>query len=383
MTVGKLFESVRHGRLPGIPEILEFADNRGWTLAHEAASVGMLPPDFTAWEVATPNGRTVAHVAARHGHLPPGFDQWSIAKPSGWTIAHEAAEYGHLPPEFNQWELADRDGWTVAHVAATRGGLPAGYNLWELSDNSGLSVAHKAAQSGTLPDGFERWDIRDGKGRTVAHYAAHAGKLPMNFKDWEIIGDNGKTVAHTSIEHDLDVAPRGTLPTKKMKALADAFGLIKSCVSADEDAPIAVFTVSGSGIRHCGGQIHTLAATVSFHFALTRAAAAHMEELAGIMETIRPGFNITCHPEALKVVWGTGSEASAECGDICWTDSLDQARRRVGVVCEGEREAETGNFVFTEQGEVLFYVSAGGLSETEIHISRGILGKIAAGSGAC
>jgi hypothetical protein len=52
---------------------------------------------------------------AIRGTLPADVD-WSIATPSGWTLAHEAARYGQLPPDFDQWHLKDKDGLTVMRV---------------------------------------------------------------------------------------------------------------------------------------------------------------------------------------------------------------------------------------------------------------------------
>jgi len=40
---------------------------------------------------------TVAHVAAGNGTLPKDFSLWDFADNTGWTVAHEAAAYNHLP----------------------------------------------------------------------------------------------------------------------------------------------------------------------------------------------------------------------------------------------------------------------------------------------
>ena len=55
---------------------------------------------------------------AREGGLPADFDEWGLANNRGWTVAHEAAKHGHLPEDFNQWDLGKAQGHTtVAEVA--------------------------------------------------------------------------------------------------------------------------------------------------------------------------------------------------------------------------------------------------------------------------
>jgi hypothetical protein len=52
---------------------------------------------------------------AMRGTLPADVD-WSIATTSGWTLAHEAARHGKLPPDYDRWDLRDKDGLTVMMV---------------------------------------------------------------------------------------------------------------------------------------------------------------------------------------------------------------------------------------------------------------------------
>ena len=52
---------------------------------------------------------------------PKGFGLWALAYEEGWTVAHAAATGGLLPEGFGLWEPADDYGRTVADVAAERG----------------------------------------------------------------------------------------------------------------------------------------------------------------------------------------------------------------------------------------------------------------------
>jgi hypothetical protein len=89
---------------------------------------------------------------AKSGTLPPGFDRmWGLANERGWTVAHEAAKHGHLPKGLDRWGLADEYGRTVAHVAAAHGHLPEGFKLWNLTDNGGQTVEEIARKCGHLP----------------------------------------------------------------------------------------------------------------------------------------------------------------------------------------------------------------------------------------
>jgi len=144
----------------------------GWTVAHEMAATGNLPPDFNQWSLVDETGRTAAHVAAEGGTLPSDFDQWALADENGWTVAHVAAWWHHLPSDFNRWELANKRGRTVAHTAAEAGTLPPDFDEWHYVDDRGWTVAHVAALAGTLPPDFDQWELTDKRGRTVAQVAA-------------------------------------------------------------------------------------------------------------------------------------------------------------------------------------------------------------------
>lgn len=50
------------------------------------------------------------------------YDFWDFADESGWTLAHQAALFDHLPEDFNQWDLQDSTGQTVADVVKLREG---------------------------------------------------------------------------------------------------------------------------------------------------------------------------------------------------------------------------------------------------------------------
>jgi hypothetical protein len=49
------------------------------------------------------------------GCLPKGFNCWDWADDKGWTVAHEAANHRKLPEDFDRWEL-EKEGKTVAAV---------------------------------------------------------------------------------------------------------------------------------------------------------------------------------------------------------------------------------------------------------------------------
>jgi hypothetical protein len=46
------------------------ADNRRWTVAHEAARKGWLPPGFDAWDLRDNEGVTVRDVFVNPCHYP-------------------------------------------------------------------------------------------------------------------------------------------------------------------------------------------------------------------------------------------------------------------------------------------------------------------------
>jgi hypothetical protein len=75
---------------------------------------GKLTSNFKGWEICDSKGFTIAHFAAMMGLLPDGFERYEIADHSGWTVAHEAAVHGHLPDDFQQWSLVDEDGVSVS-----------------------------------------------------------------------------------------------------------------------------------------------------------------------------------------------------------------------------------------------------------------------------
>jgi hypothetical protein len=62
----------------------------------------------------------VAHEAARNGTLPEGFKEWALADQKGWTVAHEAAQSGimgnGMPRECLEWK--DFNGVSVREILA-------------------------------------------------------------------------------------------------------------------------------------------------------------------------------------------------------------------------------------------------------------------------
>ena len=53
---------------------------------------------------------------AKNGTLCDRFSEWELCDEKGWTIAHEAAKYNNLPENFNQYYLSDNDGTTVDYI---------------------------------------------------------------------------------------------------------------------------------------------------------------------------------------------------------------------------------------------------------------------------
>jgi hypothetical protein len=96
-------------------DILKFASETGWTIAHELASRGHVFTDMEILQLATDHRWTVAHEMAHHGHvfMDEALQRWANA--SGWTIAHEMVSKGHgryiENPEI--FTLTDTYGWTV------------------------------------------------------------------------------------------------------------------------------------------------------------------------------------------------------------------------------------------------------------------------------
>jgi hypothetical protein len=225
-------ELARQGKIPVDSKHWSNGFNRSWTLAHEAAMLGILPEGFSQWDIATTTGLTVAKVALQYNTLPEWFDGWLIADADGWTIAHEAARFGklpikkvdlnlsdifgrtvaealklrgrkpeillkrkRLPDDFNRWSELYYKRDTYAHIAARYNFLPPGFNQWQISNKKGWSVAHEAAKSGSLPENFEAWDlVYTPNGNTVAHEAAIFGHLPKNFTHWDLKNCVGHTV---------------------------------------------------------------------------------------------------------------------------------------------------------------------------------------------
>lgn len=65
-----------------------------------------------------------------------------LVEATGWSVAHEAAYNGTLPPDFNKWEIATYSGWSVAHVAAKKGQLPDNFDKWDLIDDHCQTVRY-------------------------------------------------------------------------------------------------------------------------------------------------------------------------------------------------------------------------------------------------
>jgi hypothetical protein len=69
--------------------------------------------------------------------------QWTLAVDMGWTVAHEAATWGMLPRDFNQWSLTDYNGVTVARVAIERRDITEeSYLKWVVESGLSEEVDH-------------------------------------------------------------------------------------------------------------------------------------------------------------------------------------------------------------------------------------------------
>ena len=82
----------------------------------------------------------------------PHGKEWLYADEDGWTIAHQYARLHSLPANFPHWAVTDNMGWSVAHQAAAARKLPKGFTEWGLVDHYGDTVLHIALRNGQLPD---------------------------------------------------------------------------------------------------------------------------------------------------------------------------------------------------------------------------------------
>lgn len=87
-----------------------------------------------------------------YGGYQPHGKEWLYADEDGWTIAHQYARHHVLPLKFPHWEASDNMGWSVAHQAAAARKLPKGFSLWWLQDHCGDTVLHIALRNNLLPD---------------------------------------------------------------------------------------------------------------------------------------------------------------------------------------------------------------------------------------
>lgn len=192
----KAVELAMAGKLAPYSLAWEITAWNGWTVAHEAATVGMIPEGFDRWSLKDGNDVPVAFTAAEHGELPEGFEEWDLVSYAGWSVAHHAAALGRLPASFNRWSIADNRRWTVAHeFAQANDAMPEGFDQWELQDVNGLSVAHIFACNPDceFPEDFKKyWGLRNKIGTTVAEYAMGSRPLPADFDQWELIPEDAR-----------------------------------------------------------------------------------------------------------------------------------------------------------------------------------------------
>lgn len=97
----------------------------GVSVAHVCVIYQCLPvdDDDELWELENYVGVTVAETAGYVGNLPVTSKYWSHLSrlpgaPLGYSLAHIAASRGLLPKGFTGWNLQSSDGITVAHVYA-------------------------------------------------------------------------------------------------------------------------------------------------------------------------------------------------------------------------------------------------------------------------
>ncbi len=190
----KAVELAMAGKLAPYSLAWEIATWDGWSVAHEAATVGLIPEGFDRWALKNGRGIAVAFTAADHKELPDWFDEWDIVSHAGWTVAHLAAARGCLPADFDRWDIADFRFWTVAHeYAQNHNSMPDGFNQWELVDVNGLSVAHIFAcnKDCEFPENFKNyWGLKNKIGVTVAEYALTDRDLPADFNQWELVPED-------------------------------------------------------------------------------------------------------------------------------------------------------------------------------------------------
>jgi len=132
----------------------------GKMIAHVAATIGILPDDFTQWALTDKNGDSVAHLHVRHHTLPIDFPHWGLKNRARQSVARAAIESGTLPEGFDQWEI-DFEGRPLPHAyLALHGRLPAGFSSWHIADHDGETIAHRAASLGVLPEDFCEWSLK-------------------------------------------------------------------------------------------------------------------------------------------------------------------------------------------------------------------------------
>jgi hypothetical protein len=192
----KAVELAMAGKLAPYSLAWEIATYDGWTVAHEAATVGMIPEDFDRWAMTNRYGTAVAFTAAGEREIPEWFTEWEIREGAGWSVAHHAAANNCLHAGFDRWDIADNRNWTVAHeYAQANDAMPEGFDQWELQDVNGLSVAHIFACNPDceFPEDFKKyWGLKNKIGTTVAEYAMESRPLPADFDQWELVPEDAR-----------------------------------------------------------------------------------------------------------------------------------------------------------------------------------------------
>lgn len=190
-----------NGEPVGLTEqVMTWADNYGWTVAHELAINGdvLFPERFMTDDI----------LRLRHGK-------------SGNTTAHLLAKRLQLPDHLlndDLLRLTNNERQTVAHILAERGFLPLHFLSEDLllrADEDGKTVAHEVARNGLLPEQYWTDEILrtvNGQGTTVAYFVM--GKTPkqqlgklMKEEILQLPGEHGCKVMDSA-------AYRGILPSR-------------------------------------------------------------------------------------------------------------------------------------------------------------------------
>jgi hypothetical protein len=180
-------------RCGGLPEGFtqwSIADNDGRTVAHDMMYFWYKEPHFDHMRSAEEKEQWAEAHEAPGARVPESFEHWGLVDKNGWTVAHEAATAGILPASFTQWDMVDNRGRIIAFVAAEHAPLPVSFTQWDMVTKGGRTVAHVVAAHGRPPIGPSQWDkatwlLTDDDGTTVLQeYKSFAVQWEKNTMEW-------------------------------------------------------------------------------------------------------------------------------------------------------------------------------------------------------